>query len=920
MVDFLWQTDDQAARLEEFLSHAPDVKELPLRRDVRSLGWLLGEVIKSQAGNEVFEKVETLRLLARQHRDFRLQTEQESEDKSVNQIADIISGLSLQDAYHVAKAFTIYFELSNLAETNHRKRRRRAGSLASSSASPGTFKGTIERLKSAGFSFERIIEELKKIEVIPTFTAHPTEVARRTVLFKRRKILLELEKLDRLPLTDDDAEACADEIQAEILSLWQSDEVQRRQPTVQDEIKMGLDYFPLSLIETIPILYDEFAKVLHQVYKVEIFGHDLPKMIRFGSWIGGDRDGNPFVTAKTTRIALELAQEVSLTHFKKEIKSLIYRLSSSIKQVKVSQELANRLQKYLTELPVSQAINSSRADDEVYRRFLDFVLFRLRETQNPTISPFAYHSANNFIDDLLALRNSLAENGAFGLAELWLDPIIRQAETFGFHLHTLDIRQHAKAHEKAVEELGAGLQNKQNKQLANTPNPLTSEILETLEMISALKKTDAPEAIQTYIISGSERIEDVLNCAWLAQIGNVKIAGSETDCGLMPVPLFESIEDLRNSPDICRDLWTNESYQPLLESWNREQEIMLGYSDSNKDGGMLTGTWETFKAHRDLHQVADECGIKLRLFHGRGGTVGRGGGPTHRAITAQPVGAFTGKIKLTEQGEVLNWKYSDTVLAARNLELMVAASLEALTRTGTPNQPISDEFAVAMEAMSQTAFDFYREKIYNNPDILIYFEEGTPFRELQHAKIGSRPARRGETRGLADLRAIPWVFGWMQSRHVLPAWFGVGFAFEKFSSKNDANKELLRTMFKEFPLFEDLVSNVEVGLAKADFAIAKRYASLVRDENIRKRVFEMLEQEFEKTLKFILFISGQTKLLEKNQVLARSIRLRNPYVDALSFVQVELLKRKRRGEESPELDYTLASTINGISNGLRNTG
>jgi phosphoenolpyruvate carboxylase len=352
----------------------------------------------------------------------------------------------------------------------------------------------------------------------------------------------------------------------------------------------------------------------------------------------------------------------------------------------------------------------------------------------------------------------------------------------------------------------------------------------------------------------------------------------------------------------------------LLDSWDRRQEVMLGYSDSNKDGGMLTSTWEIFKAHRALHRVAAECNVKLTLFHGRGGTVGRGGGPTHHAIIAQPRGAFTGQIKITEQGEVMNWKYSDRILAERNLELMIAASLEALSRSEDV-EDLDHESEAALEKMSQDAFEFYRKKIAESDDVLTYFEEATPVRELEHMRIGSRPTRRGAQRGLSDLRAIPWVFGWMQSRHVLPAWFGVGFAMQRCG-----DKQLLKKLMDQFPFFSELIANVEMGLAKADISIARSYAGLVSDEPLRERVFGMLFEEFELTKQVVLRLTGQTALLENNPVLARSIRLRNPYVDPLSLIQVELLHRKRRGEDNDSLNYALAATINGIAAGLRNTG
>jgi phosphoenolpyruvate carboxylase len=385
---------------------------------------------------------------------------------------------------------------------------------------------------------------------------------------------------------------------------------------------------------------------------------------------------------------------------------------------------------------------------------------------------------------------------------------------------------------------------------------------------------------------------------------------------LMPVPLFESIADLRAAPEICRALWSTPEYNRYLDGWGRMQEVMLGYSDSNKDGGMITSTWEIFRAHRALHEVARECRVELVLFHGRGGTVGRGGGPTHRAIMAQPARAFTGRLKITEQGEVLGWKYSDPILAQRSLELLVAASLEVRVRASSaPDDRAWDE---PMESLSDRAFAFYRERIADNTDTVTYFEQGTPVAELSLARIGSRPAKRSKTKGLSDLRAIPWVFGWMQSRHVVPAWFAAGTALERF--EHDHGLDLLRRMYREFPLFNDLIGNIEIGMAKADLTIARLYSELVEAEEVRTRTFATLAEEFARAHHMILAVSEQEVLLQRNPVLARSIRLRNPYVDPLSLLQVDLLRRKRAGEKGDWLDYALAATINGIAAGLRNTG
>jgi phosphoenolpyruvate carboxylase len=427
------------------------------------------------------------------------------------------------------------------------------------------------------------------------------------------------------------------------------------------------------------------------------------------------------------------------------------------------------------------------------------------------------------------------------------------------------------------------------------------------------------------VISGAATVEDVLSVVRLARLGGVKVEGSGRDPGLMPVPLFESIDDLRQAPSVCRELFARPDYRKLLISWDNWQEVMLGYSDSNKDGGMLTSTWEIFRAHRGLHVVARDAGVKLRLFHGRGGTVGRGGGPTHRAIFAQPMDSFDGQLRITEQGEVLNFKYADEVLAERNLELMIAASLDALARPNARDPEghftgiLKPEWESALDELSAISFSFYRRHILEDPGVLTYFEQSTPVAELEHAKIGSRPSRRKASPSLADLRAIPWVFGWTQSRLLVPAWFGVGYALEQYLSKPGA-LDLLQTMATEFPLFIDLVRNVEMALGKVDLATARLYSSLVEDAALRERVYDLFEAEFHRTTHAVLAITRQTELLEKNQVLARSIKLRNPYVDPMHLIQVDMLRRKRQGEDTPEVNRAIAATISGISAGLRNTG
>jgi phosphoenolpyruvate carboxylase len=926
----LWEVDDQTTRLAEMTSNDPELKDAPLRRDVRSLGRLLGEVLKQQGGVDLFDRVERLRLLAIQHRELQAAPGQaggaglREQVEVMNQAQQAIKALTVTEAYALTKAFSIYFELTNLAETNHRKRRRRAAQLASHRPpQPGTLRGTLLRLRERKLAAGEVLESLQKIRVTPVFTAHPTEVARRTVLFKRGRIAVALEKLDQLPLTNTEAQEQTEAIAAEIAALWQTDEVRRRQPTVRDEIKMGLDYYRRCLITTLPKLYEVMAEDFRLVYGCELAEHELPMVVLFGSWIGGDRDGNPFVTAQTTGDALQMARQTILEYYIGAVRELIQRLSLSTRQAGVSAELQARSDGASARF-AGDAYLSLQAADEIYRRYLAVMLRRLGEALEQPGATQAYQNAGEFAADLQLIRESLVANDGEALARRLVDPLLRQVETFGFHLHTLDVRQHARVHHRAIIELSRGAQLAEGAplNLPEIPSEETASLLNDLRKIAELKRDYPPESIRQYVISGARSVDDVLSVVWLAEMCGIRVAASAEarDPGLMPVPLFESIEDLRNCPDSCRALWTSAAYSRLLDSWGRRQEVMLGYSDSNKDGGMLTSTWEIYKAHRSLHKIAEECEVRLRLFHGRGGTVGRGGGPTHRAITSQPGGAFNGEIRITEQGEVMNWKYAEMVLAERNLELMVAASLDALNRAPQADASDDGQWEAAMERLSEAAFIFYREKIVENPDIIAYFEQATPVLEFEQAKIGSRPARRSDKHNIEDLRAIPWVFGWMQSRHVLPAWFGVGWALEKFIEQGPEQESLLKAMMRDFPLFQDLIGNTEMGLAKADLTIARLYADLVVDPNLRDRVFAMIEEEFYRTCRQVLRITGQTQILENNLMLARSIRLRNPYVDPMSLIQVDLLRRKRAGEENDELNYALAATINGISAGLRNTG
>lgn len=946
----LWNPESWSQRLAELEAQSGELKEAPLRRDVRSLGILLGEVLREQAGDDLFEHVEALRQGTIRRRDAEARGSEEEAARHAATALELVHSLPVERAVLLTRAFAFYFELINLAETNHRKRRRLALQLTGDAGRQrGSLTGTLCAMRRVGIGAEEALDWLRRVLIVPVFTAHPTEVARRSVMFKRRRIGEFLAALDRVPMPEQDLARLEEAIRAEITSLWQTDEVRSSRPTVYDEIKMGLDYYDVSIFATLPSLYREISESLHAAYGLEIEPHNLPQVLRFGSWIGGDRDGNPFVTPEVTRDAIQLARGHLLLFYIHKLEEIVDLLTTSAQQMGVSDELMARLHGYLAKAHTPETqVFGERYRYEYYRRYVICLKARIQRTieasqhllaagkaipvmaytlaqgqENLTRALSAYCSVTDFIEDLEVLRASLTANRGLRIARTLIDPLILQVRTFGLHLHTLDIRQHARIHAKALKE---AIADTIAPELPNAPSADTEGVLETLRVVAEVKNGCSPEAIRHYVISGAATVDDVLAVVRLARLGGVRVEGSaEGDPGVMPVPLFESIEDLRNAPAVCRELWSREDYRRLLATWGNWQEVMLGYSDSNKDGGMLTSTWEIFRAHRDLHTVARECGVKLRLFHGRGGTVGRGGGPTHRAIFAQPMDSFEGQLRITEQGEVLNFKYADEVLAERNLELMIAACLDALARPNARDPQghftgiLKPEWEAALDELSTISFGFYRENILDNPDVITYFEQSTPMGELEQAKIGSRPARRKASTQIADLRAIPWVFGWTQSRMLVPAWFGVGHALGQYLERPGA-LELLKEMAHEFPLFIDLLRNVEMALAKVDLGTARLYSSLVEDPALRERVYDLLETEFHRSVRTVLAITGQTELMEGNQVLARSIKLRNPYVDPMHLIQVDMLRRKRAGEDTPEVNRAIAATISGIAAGLRNTG
>jgi phosphoenolpyruvate carboxylase len=602
----LWATIDQRDRLHELTADTTDpIKEVPLRRDVRSLGILLGRILVEQAGDGLLDLVEQLRRLLIQYREPDDSQQQVNGDNLMGEARTIIAGLSVEDAYKITKAFAIYFELINLAETNHRKRRRRAAQLhADRPPLAGSFRGTLSRLKTAGISAQQALQALRKIEVTPVFTAHPTEVARRTVLRKRRNIARLLEDLDRLPLPASDALELEKKIGAEITALWQTDEVRLTKPRVTDEIRMGLDPYPMTVFDSLPKIYTEMVSCFRDIYGLELQERELPGVLSFGSWIGGDRDGNPFVTAECTRDALQMARSVIIDYYLRQLAKAADLLSSSVRRVGTSLELLQRLREYKTQLVFAGARPISEA--EQYRLFLRLVEIRLQASRKvPAIFP-AYKDCSEFASDILLLGHSLAENQGSRLAELVIEPLLRAVQTFGLHLYSLDIRQHSSVLSETLAELNTAAVESVSvgSAAALGLSSRSRETMKTFQTIASLKQNYPPASVRSLIVSNTQSEQDIFNVLRLAAVCGLKIGRNENDPGLMPVPLFESIEALRSSADVMRRVWNSPEYVPLLDSWGRSQEIMLGYSDSNKDGGMFTSTWELHKAHRALHWLA----------------------------------------------------------------------------------------------------------------------------------------------------------------------------------------------------------------------------------------------------------------------------------------------------------------------------
>jgi phosphoenolpyruvate carboxylase len=957
-------------------------KDAPLRRDIRMLGNALGRAIQQHDGFTVFATVEQLRRNCKRLRECAETLARSSEAQVATQklrdeiaaldreITQVVDGCDLDTAIDVIRAFTVYFHLVNTAEQHHRTRRRFVYEVSNmSSTQRGSLAALVEFFRRNDVSAQSIQQLLNQLSIELVFTAHPTEATRRSLITKSRQVAELLEAYDhKTQMTPRQYATWSRELESVVALLWRTDAVRHVRLQPMDEIKMGTYYLDEILYNAVPELYAELEQLLNAGYP-----HDqlvVPAFLRFGSWIGGDQDGNPNIGPGTLQEALHLQRSHIIEHYRSSIEALAQECTQSLKYCSITAALQESLRCDAACMGDFDRELGAQTAQEPYRRKLSFMWRRLGATLsmareankrevNRAEQGIAYTSAEGLLADLELVRESLLADGERDITGGQLATLIRQVQVFGFYFAALDVRQHSERHAAALGELlcATGLLQEDYTTLNETvrtrvledllrdPRILpmhsvkfsesTVHVLETFESIRRAREEFGPGAVTCYIISMARTLSDLLEVQFFCkQVGITR---------LPIVPLFETIEDLRSCAHILESAFTHPIYRALVEACNKQQQVMLGYSDSSKDGGILTSSWELYQAQCRLAALGERHSISITIFHGRGGAIGRGGGPIYEAILGQPPGTINGRIRVTEQGEMLSFKYGLPAIALRNLELVVAGVAQSSIPGGLPvdsaaNIADSQGWWEIMHRLSASAHIRYSRFIYDDPAFLRYFEQATPILELDWLNIGSRPARRTKGRRIEELRAIPWVFSWMQSRYVLPSWYGVGGALEEYMAEAPERLAQLQEMYRSWPFMRAFLDNLQMTLSKADMHIARHYASLVVDEEMRRRISDEIEQEFERTRRTVLLIVGGSALLDNAPVLQRSIQLRNPYVDPLSYFQVVLLRRLRslggplvldedeqqaasdQERERARLTYAVLLTINGIAAGLRNTG
>ncbi len=905
-----------------------------LRDDIRLLGRILGDTVRDQEGEAVFDLVERIRQTSiRFHRD---------DDKPARQeLETILDRMSTAETVRIVRAFSYFSHLANIAEDHNNIRQMHSQSRAGGVPHEGTLARTLDRARAAGFSGAELRTFFDGALVSPVLTAHPTEVRRKSTIDREMEVAALLDRRERIQLTPDEFEASEEQLRRAVLTLWQTNLLRRTKLTVLDEVANGLSFYDYTFLREVPRLHCSLEDRLQDAAD-SATSKEMASFLRMGSWIGGDRDGNPFVTADVMRGTLRMQSARVLRYYLDELHELGGELSLAANLADVSPELRALAERSPDTSPHRSGEPYRLAVSGIYARLSATALKLNVETLRPPVGAAApYASATEFSGDLAVLDRSLILNHSEVIARGRLRLLRRAADCFGFHLACLDMRQNSAVHERTVAELldaatpgtsYLALNEEARiavlaRELRNT-RPLTSpfvrysdETLGELAVFHAAAEahgTFGPGAIPQCVISMSEGVSDLLEVALLLK--EVGIVGPTGRSAINIVPLFETIEDLQACAEIMDRLLSLPEYRALVDSRGSVQEVMLGYSDSNKDGGFVTSGWELYKAEISLVGVFERHHVRLRLFHGRGGSVGRGGGPSYDAILAQPGGAVNGQIRITEQGEIISSKYSNAEVGRANLEILAAATLEASLLQPQQSAP-RPEYLDAMESLSARAFAAYRNLVYETPGFEDYFWASTVINEIATLNIGSRPASRKKTHRIEDLRAIPWVFSWAQCRLMLPGWYGFGSAVESWIADHpDKGMGLLQELYREWPFFRMLLSNMDMVLAKSSIAIASRYADLVPDVKLREAIFGQIRREWHLTIEMLLGIMGQERLLSGNPLLERSIRHRFPYLDPLNHVQVELLKAHRAQDADEQVLRGIQLTINGISAGLRNSG
>ena len=898
--------------------------------DVYLLAGMLGDVLHGSSGQAAFEQTETARSLAKSLRGGDL-------DAGV-QLDALVQKLADEDAETLVRSFTNYFQLINLAEDSERIRRLRAREMGGMQPRRGSLRESIALLKERGVDAQRLAEIINTAQVRLVLTAHPTEARRRTIIAKLARIFGALRDLDERSLLEEEERRLHRLLSHTIEEVWYSEEIRTSKLTVLDEVHTSLVYLLSTFVEVLPRLYRDLEDALAEFYPEAAIA--VPPFLIPGTWIGGDRDGNPNVTAAVTLQALGTMRAGALSMLDDKLLELAGRLSIAETISGRAPDLEPLIGSLASRFPETAKKLRLVNAGEPYRQAVSLIRERLRAAAAD--QPDGYPNSAALLSDLRTIDRSLREQGAAAIADGDLHDLIRNVEVFGFHLAIMDIRQHARRHESALAEVFAvsGVESDfQSRSEAervdllareiDNPRPLIPRDLETLAGDTAevvrtfLAVRDAISghyqgAIETYVISGAETASDVLAVLLLMKETGLAEPGG-ANARLSIAPLFEQEQGLRDASATMNALLGIPSYRHALASRGDAQEVMIGYSDSNKEIGFLGSAWALYRAQTDLTACFEAAGVRHTFFHGRGGAIGRGGGPTNVAILSQPAGTVAGRVKLTEQGEVIASRYATAPVAHRELELVASATLASVVDVlpGPPQEELV-RFREAMDVMSAAAIDAYRDLVYGDSDFVRFFEEATPIAEISRLQIGSRPARRQQNRRIEDLRAIPWVFSWTQSRFLLPGWYGLGTGLEL--GRQRFGLDVLQSMERQWPFFAATIGNAEMALAKSDLDIAERYVRLVPDESIRARIWDRIEREHQRSTQEVLLLTGQHRLLDRDPVLRRSIDRRNPYVDPLSFVQVELLRRIRAGTVSDTTYRTILRTINGIAAGLKSTG